>query len=246
MKSKAAKVVAIVEARMTSKRLPGKHLLEVGGEPIIGHLISRLQHIRQLDSIVIAMTDRYEDDILEQYVLSRGINVFRGSEQDVMDRVLNAANKNGADVICEITGDCPIIDIELVEHAIKTYLVNNAAYVNNCRYGLPIGMGCQVFSRNALEKSASLTSNIYDREHVTAHIIKNPNLFSSIYVVPSKDLVFPDIEVTLDEMADYLFLKKIIEYFLDKNPLFSCKELVRYLMENPEYLNINQNVKRKF
>ena len=115
------KVGAIIEARMTSSRLPGKHLLPVLGNPIIGHLINRLKSIPLIDEVIVAMTERCEDDELEDYVRSIGASVYRGDENDVMGRVLCAAKQSRTDIICEVTGDCPIIDVSLTEQVIKSY-----------------------------------------------------------------------------------------------------------------------------
>jgi spore coat polysaccharide biosynthesis protein SpsF len=240
------KIGAIIEARMTSSRLPGKHLLPVLGEPIIGHLIRRLQSIPLIDEVIVAMTVRHEDDELESYVSSIGASVFRGDEDDVMGRVLCAARKSNIDIICEVTGDCPVIDIDLAEQIIKTFYCNDVDYANNGKFGgLPDGMSCQVFSTDTLAKSESMTSDPLDREHVTLHIKRNPEIFPPMYLVAEKSLRWPELALTLDERSDYLLLKRIIEHFGDNNPFFSCGDIVNLLRQNPEWLHINQHVKRK-
>jgi spore coat polysaccharide biosynthesis protein SpsF len=239
------KVVAIVEARMTSSRLPGKHLLQVRGRPMLGYLIERLKAVPSLDQIVVAMTDRENDDPLQVFAESQGVTAYRGSEDDVMGRVLLAAQANSADVICEVTGDCPIIDPDLVEQIVQTYLVNSAAYVNNFRGGLPSGMTAQVFSTEALALSASLTSEPLDREHVTLHIKRHPELFPPIYIVPLRPLIRRDLVFTLDEKSDYELLTKIIEHFGDENPMFRCADVIELLGSRPEWVAINQRVVRK-
>lgn len=240
------KIVAIVEARMTSSRLPGKHLLEVMGRPIIAHLINRLKAINSIDEIVVAMTTRVEDDPLESYIKSLEVSVYRGSEDDVMGRVLEAAKKFDADVICEVTGDCTIIDTNLIDHAIKTFMLNASLdYLSNGRSGLPDGMGCQVFTVDSLAKSAAMTSEPLDREHVTLHIKRNPTLFSVFFLGTLSTYYWPNLAVTLDEHDDYIFLKRIIEYFGDQNPLFTCLELFEFLRKNTQLLNINRAVERR-
>jgi len=239
------RVVAIVEARMTSSRLPGKHLLEVRGKPMLGYLIDRLKAVPSLDQIVIAMTDRANDDPLQAFAESRGVTAFRGSEDDVMGRVLQAAQANAADVICEVTGDCPIIDPDLVEQIVQTHLANNVAYVNNGRGGLPSGMTAQVFTTDALALSASLTGEPLDREHVTLHIKRHPEIFPAIYLVPPRPLIRRDLVFTLDEKSDYELLKKIIEYFGDENPMFRCMDVIELLDARPEWISINKAVVRK-
>lgn len=240
------KVGAIVEARMTSSRLPGKHLLPVLGEPIIGHLINRLRSIPLIDEVIVAMTLRPEDDVLENYVTTIGASVFRGEEDDVMGRVLSAAQNSKTDIICEVTGDCPIIDVSLTEQVIKTYFANEASYVNNGKFsGLPDGMSCQVFSTETLAKSAFMTKEPLDREHVTLHIKRNPELFRAIYLVAEKFIQWPELAVTLDERSDYELIKRIIEFFGKDKPLFSCAEVIQLLHKYPDWLEINRHVKRK-
>ena len=230
---------------MTSSRLPGKHLLEVNNRPIIGYLINRLKAVRAIDQIVIAMTIRSNDDPLEAYVKSLGVEVFRGDEDDVMGRVLNAAQANEADIICEVTGDCPIIDPILIEQAINTYQINHVAYVHNGRLGLPDGMGCQVFATKDLALSESLTQEPLDREHVTLHIRRNPEIFSAMYIPPLASYRWPELAITLDESADYILLKNIIEHFEPNNPLFGCLDVIRLLKQRPDWLAINHTVVRR-
>ena len=240
------KVGAIVEARMTSSRLPGKHLLPVLGEPIIGHLINRLRSIPLIDEVIVAMTVRPEDDALENFVKKVGASVFRGDEDDVMGRVLSSARNSKIDVICEVTGDCPIIDVGLTEQVIKTYLSNEADYINNGKFGgLPDGMSCQVFSTETLAQSESMTKEPLDREHVTLHIKRNPELFRAIYLVAEKSIQWPELAVTLDERSDYELIKRIIEFFGKDKPLFSCSEVIQLLHKYPDWMQINKHVKRK-
>ena len=240
------KVGAIVEARMTSSRLLGKHLLPVLGEPIIGHLIHRLRSIPLIDEVIVAMTVRPEDDVLDQFVKSVGASVFRGDEDDVMGRVLSAAQNSKIDIICEVTGDCPLIDIDLTEQVIKTYLSNDADYINNGKFGgLPDGMSCQVFSTDTLEKSESMTKEPLDREHVTLHIKRNPQLFRAIYLVAERSIQWSELAVTLDERSDYELIKRIIEFFGKDKPLFSCAEVIQLLHKYPDWLEINRHVNRK-
>lgn len=238
-------IVAIIEARMTSSRLPGKHLLQVNGKAMLRHLIDRLKRVPLIDQIVIATTTNAADDILADFAKYAGVEFYRGSEQDVMGRVLEAGEAFSADVICEVTGDCPIVDPNLVEQVIQTYLVNNADYVNNGKNGLPGGMSSQVFSWKALKRSAEMTQEPLDREHVTFHIKRHPELFRPIYIVADKANRWPELEVALDEPDDYRLLKRIIEHFGDANPYFGCAEVINLLREHPDWTEINQCVKRK-
>jgi spore coat polysaccharide biosynthesis protein SpsF len=239
------RIIAIVEARMGSLRLPGKHLLEVLGKPMLGYLIDRLKTVESLDDIVIATTTNSNDDVLVEFAEKNEVDVYRGSEHDVMGRVLDAAKFFKADVICEVTGDSSIIDPTLIEQLIQTYLICSAVYVSNINQSLPDGMGSQIFSTAALLKSEGMTNDPLDREHVTLHIKNNPGLFPSIYIGTMPSMVFPGLAVTLDEKEDYELLKKIIEHFGNKNQLFSCLEVVQLIKIKPNWLTINGHINRK-
>jgi spore coat polysaccharide biosynthesis protein SpsF len=240
------KIVAIIEARMTSTRLPGKHMLLVNGKPIIGHLINRLKSVTLIDEIVMATTSNDSDDMLVELSEKMGISYYRGSEEDVMERVLFAATFFGADTIVGITGDCPVIDPLLIEQTIQTFICNDCDYVDNMQNpGYPGGMNTTVYKLESLKKSRNLTNSKLDFEHVTSHISRNPQLFRHIYLVPPKDLYWPELKLELDEKLDYDLLKKIIEYFGDENQLFSCREIIELLRSKVEWANINKDVYRK-
>jgi len=242
------KVVAIVEARMTSSRLPGKHLMLANGKAMLAHLLDRLKQVSGIDEVVIATTTNRTDDVLVEFANESGVGVFRGSEDDVLSRVLGAAAMFDADVICEVTGDCPIIDPELVEQVIRTFHKNekyNVDYVNNGQSGLPDGMSAQVFRLSALKKSASMTDNPLDHEHVTLHIKRHPELFRPIYLIAAENLQWPGLGLTLDEMDDYKLLSKIIEFFGTENPYFGCGEVIAVLRTNPQWVELNEKVRRK-
>lgn len=236
-------VVAIVEARMTSSRLPGKHMLKANGKPMLQHLIDRLKQASLINRIVIATTTNEADEALVALAKLAEVDVYRGSEEDVMGRVVEAGQKFAADVICEVTGDCPIIDPVLVDQVIKTYLVNNADYVNNGKHGVPGGMNVQVFSWSALKKSADMTQDRLDREHVTLHIKRHPEIFQAIYLVADKSNYGPEFDLTLDELNDYNLLNLIIEHFGERH--FGCGDIIQLLQDRPEWVNINKHVVRK-
>ena len=240
------KIVATIEARMTSSRLPGKPMMEVCGHPMLGHLVDRLKAVESIDIIVLATTTNQTDDAMAQYASSIGIEVFRGDEDDVMGRVVNAGKSVDADVIVEITGDCPIIDPEIIEQAIRSYRENTYEYVGNQHIrSYPDGMDVQVFALETLVKSEAMTNEPLDREHVTLHIRNNPQIFSHLNLVAPPEQHWPDLGLTLDEQSDFDLLKLIIENFYEENPLFSCLDVVRFLRANPKLREINCEVTRK-
>lgn len=240
------KTIATIEARMTSSRLPGKVLLHAAGKPMLEHLVSRLRAVPSLDGIVLATTVNATDDVLEEFSERVGIDCFRGSEDDVMTRVIGAAESVGADVIVEITGDCPIIDPQLVEQTIRMYNANHADYVCNAQIrSYPDGMDTQVFRLATLKRSATMTDDALDHEHVTLHIRNHPEIFTHLYLVAPPELYWPELGLTLDEPRDFELLKKIIENFVPNNSLFSCLDVVKLLRQNPDWVAINQAVVRK-
>jgi spore coat polysaccharide biosynthesis protein SpsF len=174
------------------------------------------------------------------------IDAFRGNENDVLNRVIGAAASVGADVIVEITGDCPIIDPEIVEQTIQMFKANSADYVSNAHVrSYPDGMDTQVFSLETLKRSAAMTNNLLDREHVTLHIRNHPELFTHVHLVAPQKSSWSELGLTLDQYSDYVLLKQIIEYFEPVNPLFSCGDVIRLLQENLDWLEINKAVIRK-
>ena len=240
------KIVATIEARMTSSRLPGKVLLDAAGKPMLQHLINRLRAVPSINSIVLATTINAADDVLVEFANRHDVLVYRGSELDVMGRVIGAARLAQADVVVEITGDCPIIDPDIVEQTIQMYLHNDAVYVSNGHIrSYPDGMDTQVFGLDVLIQSAAMTTAPLDREHVSLHIRSNPAVFPKLTLIAPPSLHWPELGLTLDEEADYKLLKKIIEKLAPENPLFSCLDVVRLLRKNPDWVAINQAVARK-
>lgn len=241
------KVVATVEARMTSSRLPGKVMLLAAGRPMMGHLISRLKAVPSIQEIVVATTINSSDDGLTKYCEQEGARVFRGSEEDVMGRVVGAAESAEADIVVQITGDCPILDPDLVEQTIRVFKRNiNVEFASNAFISsYPDGMDVTVLKFSALKASAEMTNDPLDREHVTRHIVNNPQLFPHTYLVAPPSLHWPGLGLTLDEPADYELIRTLIENLGKDNPLFGCGDVIRFLRANPQLLELNDMVKRK-
>lgn len=240
------KIVATVEARMGSSRLPGKVLLKASGKTMLEHLIIRLKSVSNIDEIVIATTTNRMDDPICELASRLNIKFFRGSEKDVLERVIYAAEYVKGDVVVEITGDCPIIDPGIIEQHIEIFKNNNVDYVNNVKVrSYPDGMDTQVIKIDALKKSALLTKEKLDREHVSLFIRNNPNKFSTINICSTPDLYWPNLGLTLDELEDYKLIKKIISELSKKNIIFDCKEIIVFLKNNNDLIKINENVVRK-
>ncbi len=246
MVQKRNKIVAIIEARMSSSRLPGKVLLHGVGKPMIGHLIERLKSIKLIDEVVVATTTNKDDQKIIDYCSTLDVRCFQGSEMNVMDRVYRAATFFKADTIVEITGDCPLLDPKICNNVLETYLSSNKDYANNNTIrSFPDGMDTRVFSTKVLKKSMSMTTSKLDQEHVSLHIKNNPKIFSFVNVVAPEALYWPELGLTLDEESDYVVIKKIIEALYKNNKLFDCYDIIKFLKSNIDIVELNKNVIRK-
>lgn len=238
--------VAIIEARMTSSRLPGKILLPVEGKPLLELLIERLRRAELLDNIVIATTDNPSDDVVEQLARRLGVGFFRGSEEDVLDRVLHAAHEHAADVIVEVTGDCPLMDPTIIDRILRTYREKKVDYVSNIlKRTYPRGMDLQVFSTNVLEKVSRLTQDPVDHEHVSLYIYEHPEIFSLFNVESDLPEKFWDVRLTVDTREDFELIKAIFESLYPSKPTFTLEDIVDLLEKRPDLLDINRNIHQK-
>ena len=188
----------------------------------------------------------FEDSVIYNKVKEWGFEVSKGSELDVLDRFYRAVKNENPDWIVRVTSDCPLIDPQLISQFINTYKSNNCEYLNNCKFRTyPIGMDIQIYPTKILEKSFKLTKKIKHREHVTLHILENPNLFKHLNMIAPPEIFFPKLGLTLDEINDYKLIKKIFLNFFKKRNSFSCLDIVNYLNQKPKLKLINIKVKRK-
>jgi spore coat polysaccharide biosynthesis protein SpsF len=242
---KTGKVVAIVECRMTSSRLPGKVLLESCGKPLLAHLVERLKRARGVDEVLLATTTNLTDDPIVALAERLEIPCFRGSENDVLGRVHDAAHFAQADVVIEVTGDCPLIDPEIVAQTLELYRKSSADYVaNDLIPSFPIGMNVAIFSTALLEAANREGTRPEDREHVAWFFVRNPERFAQKNLLASPDLRDPDLRLTLDEKDDYRLIDTVFQRLYVSNPDFSCGDILRLLKEYPEIRSINAHVRQ--
>lgn len=231
---------------MTSSRLPGKVLMPACGKPMLELLVERLRQVRQLDGIVLATTVNAADDAIQDLSEKIGVSCFRGSEEDVLSRVFGAARSMEADIIVEITGDCPLIDPEITSQIINLYREKKCDYASNLDPdSFPVGMDVQVFSADLLALAEKEGKSAADREHVSWFIRRQPERFRKVRLEAPPDLHFPHYELTLDEGSDYILLKHIFEGLYPSKRMFSCYDIVKFLKERPDLLEINREVVRK-
>jgi len=238
------KVYGIIQARMGSSRLPGKVMMEIKGRSILDLLVQRIKDSKLLNGIIIATSISDKDNIIEEYCSKNNVNCFRGSEENVLERVLLAAKSQGADIIVEITGDCPLIDFKLIDDIIKFYFENDYDYVStfNTRT-FPVGYDVRIFSTESLDEINKLTKDKEDREHVSIYYIKHPEKYKIGSFIAEEEIRHPEYRLVVDEKEDFELMKKIFEHF--ETLTFSIKEVIDFLKENPELALINKDITHK-
>ena len=235
------KIVAIVQARMGSSRLPGKVMKSVAGLPMIEVLLKRLSKSELIDKIVVATSIDVANLPLVKHVSSLGYACFQGSEQDVLERYVMAAEKSGADIIVRITGDCPLVDPELVDSVIEQFNSTNVDYVSNSISPMyPDGLDIEVFRYDSLLKAAKLTHESFDREHVTP-FLRTSGRFTTLSFSNSEDL--SSWRWTVDEAADLKVIRQVFDYF-DPRIDFTWHEVADLQRDAPHIFEANQNIVR--
>lgn len=238
---KALKIVASIEARMTSSRLPGKVLMLADGKPLLQHMVERIRKAKLVDDIVVATTVNATDLPIVELCQQLGIKVFRGSEEDVLQRVLDAQASVNSDVIVELTGDCPLIDPEVIDQIVQEYLDSDADYVSNAHVrSYPDGYDVQAFGFNVLKEVSAKTQSKEDREHVSLYIYKSGE-YSLKAVIAEEEIRWPELRITLDNKGDYLLIKNILETSAQEGKEYNVREVVQYMRQHPELLELQKD-----
>jgi len=235
-------IIAIVQARLGSTRLPNKVMLPINKDVLmIEALLMRLKQSEEIDKIVVATSNSINDEPLVDYVNKIGFDVFQGDEDDVLYRYYKASLKYNPDTVVRITGDCPLVDAEIVDYVIKEYKKCNADYVSNVRPPTyPDGLDVEVFSFNALKKAHKKAKSQKDREHVTPFIY-NSGEFSTNNVYNS--INYSSERWTVDESLDYEVIRSIFKYFSPKI-IFSWKDVLNLKKIHPSIFLKNKNLVR--
>jgi spore coat polysaccharide biosynthesis protein SpsF len=240
------KIVGIIEARMSSSRLPGKVLMPILGKPMIEHMVERLGRARTLDGIVIATTDRPADDPIAELAGRVGIGLFRGSEDDVLDRVLCAARAHGADVIVETTGDCPLHDPAIVDKVVADFRLGGADFVTNIlEYTTPRGTDVRVFTTDSLDEINRTSTDPADHEHVSLHYWEHPEKYRLRNVRTELPAYVADLRLTVDTSEDLQLVRAIYGALYPTNPEFTLSDVIELLERQPELAAINRSIVQK-
>ena len=235
------RTVAIVQARMGSTRLPSKVMSPIVDKPLIELLLTRLSNAQSIDEIVVATSISTRNDILAKHVESIGYKVFRGSENDVLDRYFRAAIASSADVIVRITGDCPLIDSAIVDSTVSLRIESGADYASNTAPpSFPDGLDTEVFTMSSLAIAHAQATTTAQREHVTP-FIRESGQFRTANLISTIDM--SSMRWTVDEPADFEVVKSVFEHFAPRKD-FQFSDIIALTKTNPELFAGNQHLIR--
>jgi spore coat polysaccharide biosynthesis protein SpsF len=236
----------IVQARMTSTRLPGKVLKPVLGKPLLTYQIERLQRVTRADAIAIATTTNATDDPIVELSAALGVGCFKGSEQDVLSRYFGAAQATAADVVVRVTSDCPLIDPQIIDEVIGHYLTHCDRYdyvSNSIQRTYPRGLDTEVFSVGVLEQAHREATAPPEREHVTPFIYNHPERYAIGHVTYPQDLSHH--RWTVDTPEDFELIRRMLEELYPHKPDFSLQDCLTVIEQHPDWPAINAHVEQK-
>jgi spore coat polysaccharide biosynthesis protein SpsF len=228
---------------MGSTRLPGKVLIDLGGESVLARVVRRLRRADLIDEIVVATPTSAADNAIVSECEHLSVAVFRGQENDVLDRYYQAAHWINADAIVRITADCPLIDAEITDNTIRAFVNCKPDYASNAlQRTYPRGLDTEVIASDALTRAWQEARFSYQRAHVTPYIYENPNRFSVVAVRGDSD--YSDLRWTLDTPEDLTFIRAIYQR-MDNDDSFSWRDVLSLLEREPELAELNRQVRQK-
>jgi len=240
--------LAILQARISSSRLPNKVLKKINGKELLLYEVERIQKSKKIDKLIIATSQDNSDDILEEFCKLNSIECFRGSLDDVLSRYYDCAkdfkeNNNIEELnIIRVTGDCPVIDPIVIDKVVTAFENGNYDYTSNTlEPTYPDGMDIEVCKFEALEYAYQNATFKSDREHVTLYI-KNSDRFNKHNYKAKVD--FSHLRLTVDEKNDFDLVKDILENLYIENKNFTYLDIVAYMTQKPNLLFINSNIGR--
>lgn len=243
-------VVAIIQARIRSSRLPGKVLLPLSGRPVLAHVVERTRASGVFDEVVVATTNSPLDNPVIQLCSTLGVSVFRGSENDVLSRYAGAAEAFKADIVGRITADCPLIDPDVLAemivrfHSLRTIAHPADALTNSRIRSFPRGLDVEIFTREALRAADAEATATYQREHVTPFLYENPSRFRIVDHLRTEDA--SNFRLTLDTAEDYELLKRIFSAGARMDRLdLTLDKVLDLIATNPTWASINAHIQQK-
>ncbi|MCK9281244.1 MAG: glycosyltransferase family protein [Melioribacteraceae bacterium] len=244
------KIVTIIQARTTSTRLPGKVLLPIVGKPMLYRMYERVKNSSLVEQVVIATSTSEDDDPITELCSMAGMECFRGSLTDLLDRHYQAGKLNNADAIAKIPSDCPLIDYKIIDKIFSFYLENHEKYdyVSNLHPATyPDGNDVEIISMNALEKGWKEAKRSLEREHTTPYFWENKNIFRNANIAWESGLDYSSSHRwTIDYPEDFFFIKKVYDQLYPSNPKFGLEDILELLKRKPELMQINSKYAGKY
>lgn len=242
MQNTKPKIVAVIQARIGSTRLPQKAIKKILGKTLIEWAKYRLEFCKNVDQVVLCTANTKDNDILAEHAAEIGLECYRGSEMDLVSRIYETAGKYSADAIVRITGDCPLVDPTIVDNLIEKYLKDwkNIDYVCNVLPPTyPDGMDVEIISAKALEKLDQDIKNELYREWITTTLMENPDKYKTLNVPYEKDI--SDLRLTVDFPEDFELTERIFENLHEEGKIFGLEDILELFEKKPELIKINEN-----
>ncbi|MBI4590567.1 MAG: glycosyltransferase family protein [Candidatus Rokubacteria bacterium] len=241
------RIVAIVQARTGSSRLPRKVLRPLQGRPMLGHIIERIGRAKRVDVIAIATTDLPEDQEILELARRHGVEGFAGPAADVLARYHLAAREHAANVIVRVGGDEPLLDPATVDLMVSRHLESGADYTDNCRMvrSFPGGLVVEVISRLTLDRIARVAQEPHQREHVTPYLYEHPEEFKITLVEAEGDLRRPELRLTVDTPEDFRLVEAIYQALWASGEIIDVRRAIRFLDGRPDLVRLNAHVRQR-
>lgn len=243
-----SRIVAILQARTGSTRLPGKVLMPIGELSMLERVVERIQRMRTIDDFIVATSVSPSDDAIARICGAQGWNCFRGPEHDVLERYLRAAQAMGADDVVRITADCPLFSWQQADRLVVQHLGSGKDYTHNLTCwgsGLPLGTGVEALTLEALGKAWTCGLEPHHREHVTEYIYENPKRFALDMLRAPEELDRPAYRLTVDTLADLTLIRRIHERIAVADEPVDLRAAVALLDAEPALARSNIKPERK-
>jgi spore coat polysaccharide biosynthesis protein SpsF len=234
-------VLGILQARVSSSRLPGKVLKPILGRPMLLHQLDRVRRARSLDALVVATSTETSDDPIEALCASAGVRCFRGSLHDVLDRFYQVARSYNPEVIVQLTGDCPLADPELIDRVVESFVADRVDIAGTAS-SFPDGLDVAVFRFAMLEYAWTHAVRPSDREHVSLFMVRQPERFPVRRY--ENDIDLSHLRWTVDEPEDFELVRRIYEALYPTRPAFTTKDILDLLAARPELSELNRRFRR--
>jgi spore coat polysaccharide biosynthesis protein SpsF len=235
MNARRSQATAVLQARFGSSRLRGKVLRPLMGVPMLLRQIERLKRCNALESIIVATSTETDDDAVAEIALSAGVQVVRGSLDDVFQRFVQVASEHSSDVMVRITADCPLISPRVIDDVVDFYFAANADYVSNTLIPTyPDGLDVEVFKTELLDRLAREDLDTAEQEHVTLGIYRRPDQFRVVNYLDPMGRDHADLRWTVDTEEDFDFVETVYSHFLPSKPHFEYEDILLFLTENPD------------